>query len=68
MRIKIRPQSRSNNLAALDGQKRVLAATRHLMNVFTRIFFSSFKHGRLQDMTSRSGAATPIPKILSGPF
>jgi hypothetical protein len=45
MRIKIGPQSRGNNLAALDGQKRVLAATRHLMNVFTRIFFSNFEHG-----------------------
>jgi hypothetical protein len=45
MRIKIGPQSRGNNLAALDGQKRVLAATRHLMNVFTRIFFSDFEHG-----------------------
>jgi hypothetical protein len=68
MRIKIGPQSRGNDPTALDGQERVLAATRHLMNVFTRIFFSDFEHGSLQDMTSRSGAATPIPKIVTSPF
>jgi hypothetical protein len=42
--IKILAQSRGDYLATLHGQERLLASTRHLMDIFAGIFFSDFKH------------------------